>query len=59
MSTKLYDLMNWEKIEGIVYSDDDHPKDFLGGHVVKDGILIQAFIPDAKSVTVKNSATGR
>ncbi len=56
MDKKLYNLMNWPEIEGIVYSDTVHPKALLGQHVVKNGILIQAFYPDAvKAYVVKSS----
>jgi 1,4-alpha-glucan branching enzyme len=50
---KLYGLMNWRNIEGIVYSDIGDPKSVLGCKVVDDGKLIGAFIPDAKSVSIK------
>lgn len=47
MEKVLYDLMDWERIEGVVYSEEDYPMDFLGPHVVKEGVLIQCFFPDA------------
>lgn len=50
MEKKLYDLMDWGKIEGITFSDEDNPTSVLGPHVTKDGILIQAFFPEALSV---------
>lgn len=53
MFDKLYGMMNWPLIEGIEYTDIDNPKDLLGQHLVEDGLLIQAFIPDAESVQVK------
>ncbi|MFA9377468.1 MAG: 1,4-alpha-glucan branching protein GlgB [Lachnotalea sp.] len=53
MSVKLYDLMDWAEIEGIVYSEEDNPHAILGPHITEHGILIQAFIPDAKEVVVK------
>ena len=48
MTKKLYKLMNWAEIEGIVYSEDDNPHKLLGAHLVKDGLLIQFFYPKAK-----------
>lgn len=51
--SKLYDLMNWRNIEGIVYSDISNPKSVLGIKSVKEGKLVGAFIPDAKSVAIK------
>ena len=40
MNKKLYDLMNWPEIEGVVYSDTKHPKKLLGGHMTSKGFLI-------------------
>ena len=59
MNEKLYDMMDWGKIEGLVYSDEDNPHDFLGAHVTEEGVLIQAFIPTAVSMDVFISGTGQ
>ena len=53
MFDKLYGMMNWPVIEGIEYTDIDNPRDILGQHLIEDGLLIQAFIPDAESVQIK------
>ena len=34
MDEKLYDLMNWPRIEAIVYSEEDQPQEILGAHRV-------------------------
>lgn len=52
MEKKLYDLMHWGRIEGIVYAEEDKPYDFLGAHRMEDGTLIQAYFPDATAVSV-------
>jgi len=52
MNKKLYKLMDWAAIEGIVYSEEDHPEEILGAHSVVGTTLIQTFIPDAKEVSV-------
>ena len=52
MKAKLYDLMNWAQIEGIVYSEEDKPGTILGPHTVGSSTLFQAFFPDAKKVTL-------
>ncbi|MDO5402711.1 MAG: 1,4-alpha-glucan branching enzyme, partial [Eubacteriales bacterium] len=57
MNKKLYDLMNWPEIEGVVYSECDNPKSLLGGHVCEEGYLIQVYRPDAVEVTL--NAAGR
>lgn len=50
MNKKLYQLMNWAEIEGIVYSEEDNPHKLLGAHLVKEGLLVQFFYPKAKEV---------
>lgn len=52
MDDILYGLMNWERIESIVYSDNCEPGKVLGAHVTDHGVLIEAFFPDAKEVHV-------
>ena len=52
MNEKLYDMMDWARIEGLVYSEEDHPHDFLGAHVTDEGVLIQTFIPTAEKIEV-------
>lgn len=53
MSSQVYDLMNWRDIEEIVYSECDHPERILGPHKVDEGILVQTFMPGAKSVELQ------
>ena len=53
MTKKLYKLMNWPEIEGIIYSEEDNPHQILGAHVAGSNILIQTFQPEAKSVRVQ------
>ncbi len=52
MNKKLYRLMNWPQIEGIVYSEEDHPHETLGPHIAGNSTLLQTFQPGAKSVEV-------
>ena len=52
MKEKLYQLMNWPKIEGIIYSEENHPEEILGPHVVGNSILYQVFFPFAQKVTL-------
>lgn len=59
MDNVLYDLMDWKSIEGIVFADESNPHYVLGPHVTEFGILIQTFIPKAKSVVVKVEKTGK
>lgn len=59
MDKKLYDLMDWAEIEAIVYSEHDHPERILGPRRVRGGILIQAFLPGAEILFVKNGRDGK
>ena len=40
MTKKIYKLMNWPEIEGIVYSESDRPQELLGAHVVGNSVLL-------------------
>ncbi len=55
MDNKLYKLMNWPRIEGIIYSEEDNPHEILGPHTVGKNVLFQTFWPEAESVYVKTS----
>ena len=50
MSEELYQLMDWEKIEAVVYSEESEPKKILGPKIMKNGILFQCFFPGARKV---------
>ena len=50
MNNKLYKLMNWPRIEGIIYSEEDRPHEILGPHMVGRNALVQTFQPGAESV---------
>ena len=59
MDKKLYELMNWPRIEALVYSEEDEPQEILGPHKVKGGTLIQAFLPTAVQMEVILKGTGK
>ena len=59
MNKRLYDLMDWEAIEGIVYSEEDHPENILGPHKIRGGFLVQTFIPGAQEVTLQLRKSGK
>lgn len=50
MDNKLYKMMDWARIEGICYAEDDNPHDFLGAHIIGKALVIQMFAPGVKSV---------
>lgn len=53
MNNKLYKLMNWAKIEEIVYSECDNPHEILGPHPVGNQVLFQCFYPGAMSAKLR------
>lgn len=53
MTDKLYDLMDWPKIESVIYSEEDKPQQILGAFKLDKGVLVQTFQPQASSVRVK------
>lgn len=59
MNKRLYDLMDWAGIEGIVYSEEDHPERLLGPHKVRGGFLVQTFQPGAQKVFLKLKKSGK
>lgn len=59
MERKVYDRMDWARIEALVYSEEDHPRDILGPHITEDGVLIEAFRPDAGKMYVRVLGTGK
>lgn len=52
MQEKLYKLMDWRFIEGIVYSEEDNPHRILGVHRMGANLVFQTFQPGAVSVNV-------
>lgn len=52
MTKKLYKLIDWARVEGVVYSEEDNPHDFLGVRKELTGYLFQTFFPYAKKVSV-------
>lgn len=54
MTDRLYEYMDWPRIEAVVYGEENLPKEILGPQTVKGAVLIQGFFPNAKSVKVYN-----
>ena len=52
MKDKLYKMMDWAAIEGIVYAEEPNPETILGRHQVGTNVLFQTFQPNAKAVTL-------
>jgi 1,4-alpha-glucan branching enzyme len=44
--------MNWPRIEGIIYSEEDRPHEILGPHIVGKSVLFQTFQPGAGKVSL-------
>ena len=58
MDKKLYDLMDWAAVEEVVYSESADPFAVLGPHVIREGLLIQAFVPQAVRMEAVLTETG-
>lgn len=63
MNNRLYKLMNWPRIEAVVYSEENKPQEILGSHVVGNSVLFQTFQPGASKVKLhyteeKKATTG-
>ncbi len=52
MNNKLYKMMNWPKIEDIIYSECDNPHELLGPHRDGNQTLVQAYFPGASAATI-------
>lgn len=52
MTNKLYKLMNWPKIEEIIYSECDNPHELLGPHKAGGQTLVQAYFPGAEEISI-------
>ncbi len=59
MTDKAYQYINWAQIEGLIYSEERHPKAILAPRAVKEGILYQCFLPGVKDVYLKELRNGR
>lgn len=59
MGKSLYDYMDWPEIETIIYSESDEPHKVLGPHKIAKGLLVQAFLPEASSVSIKLKENGK
>ncbi len=53
MNKKLMKLLNWQKIDEIVYSVCDNPHEVLGPHVFSSQVLFQCFYPGAMSAKLR------
>ncbi|MCI9651360.1 MAG: hypothetical protein HFH98_05750 [Lachnospiraceae bacterium] len=59
MTNKLYQLMNWPKIEEIIYSECDNPHELLGPHRAGKQTLVQAYFPGAEQAQIVFEETGQ
>lgn len=59
MDKKTYQLMNWPKIEEIIYSECDNPHELLGPHPAGKQTLVQAYFPGAESASMVFEKDGR
>ena len=50
LQDNLSNVLDYSLIEDLVYSECDRPHDILGAHLLEEGFLIAAFLPDALNV---------
>ena len=53
MEKELYEVLDWGTMEALEYSECDDPHAWLGPHKTKNGVIYNAFMPNAKFVAVK------
>lgn len=58
MNNRLYKLMNWPKVEEIIYSECDNPHALLGPHKSGSQTLVQAYFPEAVKAAIVFNETG-
>ncbi len=58
MNNRLYKLMNWPKVEEIIYSECDNPHALLGPHKSGNQTLVQAYFPEAVKAAIVFNETG-
>ncbi len=51
--------MDWAAIEGLVYSEEKHPKAIMAPRTVKDGTLYQCYLPGAEEVQLIEQKSGK
>ena len=57
MERVLQELIDWDKVKELENSESQDPGAILGAHIEKIGCIISAYLPDAKTVTVKVGKT--
>ena len=50
MNERLEEIMNWAEVEDVTYAETANPKKILGAHIIPEGLLVQSFVPTAKSI---------
>lgn len=58
MKSQVYGYMNWPRIEGIIYGEENAPRDVMQPKVVPEGVLVQGYFPGAVQVQI-STAKGR
>lgn len=59
MADKAYGYMDWAAIEGLVYSEEAHPRRILAPRKVSEGILYQCYLPGAAKVRLHDLTSGQ
>ena len=56
MNEQLEEIINWAEVEDITYAETADPKRILGAHIIPEGLLVQTYLPTAKSVELRLGA---
>lgn len=60
MKDKVYQLMNWPKIEALEYEEEEMPEALLGPQAVGNNVILyQCYFKDAKKVSIVWTETGK
>ncbi len=49
----VYEYMNWPRIEAVIYGEESSPRDTMGPRILKEGVLIQSYFPEAKRAVIQ------
>ena len=56
MNEQLEEIINWAEVEDITYAETADSKRILGAHIIPEGLLVQTYLPTAKSVELRLGA---
>lgn len=58
MESKIYQAMDWPRIEAVVYGEEASPRDVMAPRLLEGDLLVQGFFPGSRKVSVRNEKNG-